>query len=420
MSPNRRTHRDNNRFDPGQRARDHRRHGHPHRRKRKRAGETPGSDDLAITLQKLQVVSYAATQPLQQNRLESVDVLPIPYPEDIGRTVILRGVAGANDRVFTAVQLSDDTIAWIEISVVLPRPDTGGGGGTGLPTFVQNFSASSTPYHVAFGSNGRLYLSGPAQGVVKSFDAATGTQLQHNGQHIGTCGTTMAQNAVYGIALDTALHLFLRDASCYQEWDAGSGTGSSDFGAWVATFGGTTEGAQSGLWTDSVATRLWIADTTNHLVKARSYPAGLLVYAAGSGPGSGNGNFNAPRHLVLNDARDTMFVADTGNNRVQVFTHAATPTLTYIATIGSAGSGNGELSAPHQIAIDGDGRLHVVEQGNHRVSVFLQDGTFQGAYGSFGTGIAQLSSPRGIAIDRATGRVAVCDSGNNRISMWSV
>ena len=58
---------------------------------------------------------------------------------------------------------------------------------------------------------------------------------------------------------------------------------------------------------------------------------------------------------------------------------------------GRKGSGAGELSEPHTIAVDSRGRLFVGDRENNRIAIFDQSGTFIAAWHQFGR-------PSGIAI----------------------
>ena len=98
-----------------------------------------------------------------------------------------------------------------------------------------------------------------------------------------------------------------------------------------------------------------------------------------------------------------------GNNRVQRFTSSGE----FIAAFGSPGSGNGHLSFPSGIAIDGTW-IWVVDSGNSRVQHFsLADYSYvsQFAYTS-----AALS---GIDVDPANSQLLVADYGNSVVKRYS-
>ncbi len=59
-------------------------------------------------------------------------------------------------------------------------------------------------------------------------------------------------------------------------------------------------------------------------------------------------------------------VVEHRNHRVQVLRYSDGA---HVRTIGSQGSGNGQFFFPQGIAVDGDGRMVVVDTCNHRLQV---------------------------------------------------
>jgi len=76
------------------------------------------------------------------------------------------------------------------------------------------------------------------------------------------------------------------------------------------------------------------------------------------------------------------------------------------------------LSLPSDVAVNGDGRIYVVDSGNHQVVIYNANGQRAGAFGSQGTGDGQLQSPLGIALG-PDGAVYVADRGNKRLQVFS-
>jgi DNA-binding beta-propeller fold protein YncE len=64
-----------------------------------------------------------------------------------------------------------------------------------------------------------------------------------------------------------------------------------------------------------------------------------------------------------------------------------------------------------------NGNLIVCEFGNNRLQLFDADGVSLGIYGGAGREPGQLAYPWGVAVD-GRGRVFVVDAGNNRIQVW--
>jgi DNA-binding beta-propeller fold protein YncE len=72
------------------------------------------------------------------------------------------------------------------------------------------------------------------------------------------------------------------------------------------------------------------------------------------------------------------------------------------------------------LAIDPiSGNVYVADTDNHRIQIFSPSGTYMGSWGGeIGTENGQFVSPGGLAIDLA-GNVYVADTGNNRIQILS-
>jgi DNA-binding beta-propeller fold protein YncE len=139
------------------------------------------------------------------------------------------------------------------------------------------------------------------------------------------------------------------------------------------------------------------------------------------GPGTAEGQFNAPRGLKV--APDgSLYVADSRNHRIQ---HLA-PDGAVLKTWGSfgdvsAGTGaDGAFNEPWDVAVGPDGSVYVSDTWNHRVQKFTADGTFVKKWGYFGQGEAPEAfwGPRGLAVDK-NGRLYVMDTGNKRVVIFS-
>jgi DNA-binding beta-propeller fold protein YncE len=109
---------------------------------------------------------------------------------------------------------------------------------------------------------------------------------------------------------------------------------------------------------------------------------------------------------------DFVFVADSGNKRVQVLT----PRLDFHGFVGV-----GQLSGPSGVCAD-DAVIAVSETTAHRVSVFTRcDGALLRRFGSYGgSGDGQLNWPQGLCFMSDHHHVAVAELMNDRVSVFSV
>jgi sugar lactone lactonase YvrE len=115
-------------------------------------------------------------------------------------------------------------------------------------------------------------------------------------------------------------------------------------------------------------------------------PDGRLLMTLGKAgvAGSGTDVFSGACDVVVAPNGD-IFVAD-GHvdgvpvNRIMKFSKDGT----FIKAWGTRGSGPGEFNLPHGIAMDSRGRIFVADRGNNRIQIFDQDGRFVDQWRQFG------------------------------------
>jgi len=126
-------------------------------------------------------------------------------------------------------------------------------------------------------------------------------------------------------------------------------------------------------------------------------------------PGTADGEFNRAEGLDV-DAQDRIFVADSCNHRIQIFSREGK----WLKTYGKAGRGIGELSYPYDVRLDRQGRQYVCEFGNSRIQVFDTNNEPLEIIGGPGSAPGQFNNPWAIALD-SRGNLYVADAGNHRV-----
>lgn len=109
-----------------------------------------------------------------------------------------------------------------------------------------------------------------------------------------------------------------------------------------------------------------------------------------------------------------IYVTDVTNHRVQVFTNNGT----FVSKFGEYGTGNGQFVEPADLAFDSSNNIYVVERGNHRVQKFNSSGVYISQWGSMGAGNTELQYPTGISVQGSY--VYVADFDNHRIQKYDL
>jgi subtilisin family serine protease/streptogramin lyase len=143
---------------------------------------------------------------------------------------------------------------------------------------------------------------------------------------------------------------------------------------------------------------LWVADTGNNRIQKFNAKGEYLSQFGGSL------QLNWPTGIAI-DASGNLWVADTGNTRVVKYNAKGE----YLAKFGTEGSGNGQFQVPLDLAIDASGNLWVTDAITNRVQKFDSSGKYLAQFGSSGTGNSQFTEAFGIDID-ASGNLWVVDS----------
>jgi ABC-type Fe3+ transport system permease subunit/DNA-binding beta-propeller fold protein YncE len=131
-------------------------------------------------------------------------------------------------------------------------------------------------------------------------------------------------------------------------------------------------------------------------------------------PGLKSGQFNRAEGMGI-DVLDQVYVADSCNHRIQVFS----PEGRFLRTYGHAGRSPGEFSYPYDIKVDGQGRQYVCEFGNSRITILDASDRLLEVVGGPGGGSepGQFANPWSIALN-SVGDLYVADSQNHRVQKF--
>jgi DNA-binding beta-propeller fold protein YncE len=134
-----------------------------------------------------------------------------------------------------------------------------------------------------------------------------------------------------------------------------------------------------------------------------------FLFSFGS-PGRAEGQFVQPFGIAIEGSAGNVYVADTQNDRVQVFTASGG----FIRAFG----GPTELSKPVDVAVDRGPpyNVYVTDTNNHRIRKYTPDGRLVQTFGSIGTRPGELTLPRALVVE-PDGNLLVGEPG--RITRFS-
>lgn len=266
--------------------------------------------------------------------------------------VATRGDAAASLRVPSDVATDTDGNVWVvdllRRLVLVFRPD-------GTPVMILAVETEFRPHAIAVGPGGDVLVTDPSWRCVHRFAAASG-------QRLASWGSQRAG----GLALPFAAAFAPDGASFY------------------------------------------LSDTLNDRVLWHATD-GTLLGTVGGGSGSGLGEFDAPLGVAVS-VDGTLFVADSGNHRVQAFKAAGG----FLRTWGSEGEGKRQFVRPGPIAVAPDGQRLWVGDDMGWVRDFRPIGTPLSAIRLRPSDSDSPWHPAGIAA-AADGSLLVSDSTTDKI-----
>jgi YYY domain-containing protein len=147
--------------------------------------------------------------------------------------------------------------------------------------------------------------------------------------------------------------------------------------------------------------RLWVADFGNSRLRVFDRDGG---YVGGWG-GRGDGTFSMREPCAVAIRGDEIYLADTWNNRVQLF-----------SITGEWKARATEFFGPRGIAAAPDGTVWITDTGNNRLVFYDSRLKERKTTGALGAGNGQFSGPVGIAAG-PDGRIYIADVGNRRVQV---
>ena len=272
-----------------------------------------------------------------------------------------------------------------------------------LGTPIKTITGVEKPWGVTVNQRGEIIVAESSGNCISVFNQS-GEKLRS----FGSCGSKYGQfHAPHSVAVIDGGNILVGDENNHRiqkfRWNgkfvysAGKkGNKSLEFNRPV------------GIAINSFNKQVYIADEYNRRIQI--FLNSRLAFTSSIDIHSSN---NGQPWDVACDSTGNVYVTDTHNHQVQVFTAEGE----FMRKFGKRGNGNGELYFPAGISIDSDNVVYIAEWSNHRVSVFTSEGRFLTSFGTEGSGPGQFKNPCGITVDK-NGVVYVSDHNNNRLQLF--
>lgn len=243
------------------------------------------------------------------------------------------------------------------------------------------------PYGTAVDSQGNLYVADSKVGAIFIFSTGEtkNVDLIKNGVHAHFV-------RIIGLAMDDNDRLFVSDPGLRHVLVFNKEHKAED----VITDGMMSPG---GLAIDTKNRFLYVADVEQDQILVYDADTLKLLRRIGTGGHKHEltslGDFSKPGGVAV-DSEGNLYVADTMNNRIEIFDADGQ----FISAFGKNGDGPGYFARPKGVAIDGDGHIWVADGVQDRVQVFNKEGQLLIALGGHGLLPGQFQGLVSISIDK--------------------
>jgi trimeric autotransporter adhesin len=223
--------------------------------------------------------------------------------------------------------------------------------GTGYPGYSGDggqatSAALNYPYGVAVDASGNIYIADTDSYRIRMVTKSTGiiSTVAGTGSYSysgdGGQATSAALNSPYGVAVDASGNIYISDTYNYRIRMVTKSTGIISTVAGTGYSGSSGDGGQAtsaalfypyGVAVDASG-NIHIADSSNYRIRMVTKSTGIISTVAGSGYSGSSGDGGQATSAALNspygvavDASGAIYIADTYNYRIRMFSLPASP-----------------------------------------------------------------------------------------------
>jgi NHL repeat/6-bladed beta-propeller len=159
--------------------------------------------------------------------------------------------------------------------------------------------------------------------------------------------------------------------------------------------------------------RIYVLDTTHHLIVIQDATGTVLKRVGKRGGGNGPAEFRQPTDLVLKG--DELIVADAKNSRIQFLDLEGNFRRQFPIVLPDGGMSKGEIA----IGVDGQCNIYVVNAMRNAALVYNRNGQLLYSFGQGGRRAGEFNQPTGVWVD-SRDFIYIADSNNHRVQIFQL
>ncbi|HGJ65599.1 TPA: tandem-95 repeat protein [bacterium] len=266
------------------------------------------------------------------------------------------------------------------------------------------------PKSIAMDPNGNIYVADTNNHRIQ--------KISQGGFYLSQWGSKGSGDGQFsfpsGIAIDKNGNVYVTDlGNCRVQKFSANGSFLTKWG-----ISGTADGqfmSPFGIAVDQ-SSNVYVADWFNHRIQKFDSNGGFITKWGKLG--GADGDLSSPRGVAV-DQQGFVYVADTDNHRIQKFTSGGAFLGKWGRLGNSIGTGDGHFWTPWGLETDNAGNVYVADTGNNRIQKFNSNGQFLGKWGAEGDAIGLLRAPYDVVVDASGSAVYIADTGNQCIKVYT-
>ncbi|CAF4076790.1 unnamed protein product [Rotaria sordida] len=254
------------------------------------------------------------------------------------------------------------------------------------------------PNDVSLDSSNTLYIADSGNNRIQKWLAGANIGATVAGQANGTEGTAANQlNDPQGVVVDSSGNVYVAENSNnrVQFWPPAAAQGKSIVSTGLSLPIAITRNANTGILyvTDSVA---------NSVVQIDPVANTTTTVAGGNGAGNATNQLDFPNGIYFDSATNSLVIANTDVHNIVRWFIGNNTAIVLAGTAGISGNTSTLLDTPFGVTFDSMGNMYVADTGNNRIQFFRAGqtvGTTIAGTGTAGTGASSLNTPSAVRLD---------------------